>query len=372
MDFTSLPVEMQCQIFSNLTNPISISNFITSNQYNLLAAQSYITHITADTLQSHINPRLIVSLPKLSHVSGTIKLTSLSDMYLIATHPSLKSSIFYFNVPQSNEFFMIHQFILTYLQAYTLNLNGLPVSNSKSLSDTYFLFQQSDDTDDNYIFIADTTLFFNYRYEDYAEDAMNLLIYLLQLQHFTTIYLDLDWPWISKLKSFSHFIDLLNSLSNPINIMIRSDVLTDAELDNTGYYAPILSQLKRVNLVLDENHSISVGDILPVGGQQLEVLTGHIHPQLYRGGIEDFPNLHTIGRDLFVDDDTPDTLSDSQLSRVIYSINKIPSSITTIYVYTDNNVLLNNPPTFPGRKVIFTRPNVMSFDSNIIFSQYVK
>lgn len=369
MDFISLPSEMQCHIMSTLTNPISIANFILSSQDNLSTAQSCITHVNADTLQSIINPKLIVSLPRVTQVSGTIQVKSLSDMYLLATHPSLKSAIFDFDVPQSNEFFMIHQFILTYLQGYTLNLNGLPIPNSKSLSDTYFLFRQ---TEDNYIFIADKTLFVNYPYEDNSDDLMDLLIYLLKLQHFTDIYLLLDWSWISRDDPFPEFIELLNSLPNSINLMITNDLLTDAELENTGLYTAPLTQLKRVNLVLDENHSISVGDILPVGGDQLEVLTGNLHQMIF-GDINkgSLPSLHTIGTNILDDDDTPDTLYPGQLNYVINTVNKIPSRITTVYIYTNNNVLLNNPPSFPSRTVIFTRPNVMSFNPYTIYSQYV-
>ncbi|SNW62749.1 Hypothetical protein ORPV_845 [Orpheovirus IHUMI-LCC2] len=337
-----LPKEIECNIVSNIIYADDIEKFIQDDDNNLQLAGYCIRTVVSgkDRKYNDVSPTLINKLPNVEEVDGIIQIETLEETYLVATHPSLHKSKFSL-LFGDNTIFMIYQFILT--------LN-------KPLHTLRYLFYLSNDHKD-YLYIHGDTLFIKYGKSKEVNILGNLLVHLLSLNIYENIYLFMNWNEINE-ENKENIVELLNNINKPINLLYSLDI-DEIYINNNNN---ILHLLHNINIIPDMNKYIEFVFVFPMSTPSTNrIIIAPFHSRVIRSinaHIDNLQYLHTIGIRPY----------NVEINKLRDMIEGLPNTIKTVYVFTEDNTLLDTqPPISNDKDVIFISPQYMSFESSYIY-----
>lgn len=399
-DIFLLPVETQCQILSNIKDVRTLQRIIVSTNdqgvnplYNI--AKDCVTEINkglhiieyesddgSETIRSDdsvVHVPILFAYPNVYKVRSndenitTIDVDGISDVFFLSIHPSIQIAMIKFHFEEEDGYIMIKEFIYNYLYGYNI-INGkrknITLNNFK---DKYLMLYLNDDNYKRnfYIFICNDSLVINHPSNHNTLEILHIINVLLTNGNFKTVYLSLSWDKIrdNTYSGFNYetaveeFYENLNSLENPVNIVINRMGI------NIGY---LVGNIDKVHIITDEDENVTkvlsdTFNIDDMGG--FDELSGpfDVDDMITVFTFEDknnsiIRNPISLGIILYS--------KDNQEREEIYKImnSKMHRNVKTITMYVNDTSLFGQIVERNGRTFIF-KPHVnIDFHRNNIFN----
>ncbi|SNW62047.1 Hypothetical protein ORPV_143 [Orpheovirus IHUMI-LCC2] len=361
----ALPRELQFQAISNITDCDTLDNIIQSNNKELYDIAKYSVNEINSSIYD-ILPSTVGAFPYVKKVSN-ITISSISDIYTIASHPSLSISTFNFRFDDQLIYPMMLQFLKTYINGYKVADNGKEEKISNNFKNKCFLFRPVFDFGCNakdYILVYEGTLIVHC-WENKQDDMLKIISFLIKSRCINEVYLSMRWNLI---RSDNDIFEVLNNFTiyGYVNIVLYSayDQLDDS-------LNQVLKNLREVNIIKNKffNQSISLSSMIE--GDLPTSLSAPLEIEDALSFFSDVGCLSTLG--LHTNPNLRMMSIKSEKAIIDKIINsKLHRNIRTLILYVKHPEFLVGDIKINDRSIIFKQWKVCDFECNSLFKEITK